>query len=268
MALALGIYERLVAAIRQAASVLGRGLRLDLAGARSALRAVDWPFLVPLLAGILSAVVLLAGPLTGLLERRPVEMSAVFAGLVAGSVVVAVGDLRRRDGPRLAVALAVATATFVVLGVRGGPATSAALPTVFLAGALAVCAMILPGVSGSFLLLMAGLYEYVLGAVHDRDVVTLTVFATGAGAGLALFATTLDWLLRRHHDTVLAALIGLMAGSLRVLWMWPADRGVGDTRLGAPVAGEVPAAVAAAVVSLVAIVTVARLGRQRSGRGL
>lgn len=267
MALALGIYERLVAVVRHAASAAGRLVRLDVTGTGQALRTLDLRFLVPLLVGILAAVAVLAGPLTGLLERHPVQMSAVFAGLVAGSVVVAVGDLRRWNLRALAVAAVVAAATFVLLGLRGAPPTDPPLPLVFLGGALAVCAMILPGVSGSFLLLMVGLYEHVIGAVHDRAAVTLVVFAAGAAIGLALFATTLDWLLRHHHDTVLAALIGLMAGSLRVLWMWPAGSGVGDARLAAPVASEVPGVLVAVAVSFAAIVLVARVGRRPTDRG-
>ena len=86
------------------------------------------------------------------------------------------------------------------------------------AGAIAICAMILPGVSGSFLLLMLGMYDNVLGAVTDRDLVSLGVFLVGAVVGLALFSQVLHLALQRHHDLVKAVLIGLMAGSVRVLW--------------------------------------------------
>lgn len=267
IALALGIYERLVAAVHDAARAAGRLVRLDLRGALAALRRVDWRFLLPLLAGIGAAVVLLAGLLTALLRDHPVVLSAAFGGLVAGSVVVAAGDVRRWDAPRLLVAAGVAALTAVGLGLRALPPGRPPLPALFLAGAVAVCAMILPGISGSFVLLLLGTYEHVLAAVHARDVPPLVVLAAGAAVGLALFAATLDRLLREYHDTVLAALIGLMAGSLRVLWPWPAAGGVGDSRLGAPVASDVPGAVVAAALAAVAMVAVAGLARGRGAAG-
>ena len=91
----------------------------------------------------------------------------------------------------------------------------------FLAGAIAICAMILPGISGSFLLVVLGMYTEVLGAVNDRDFAVLIAFMLGCVVGLALFSTLLNWLLQRYHRWVLAAMIGLMLGSTRVLWPWP-----------------------------------------------
>ena len=98
--------------------------------------------------------------------------------------------------------------------------------------------MILPGISGSFILLMLGMYEATIGAVDEREITVLLVFLVGATIGLALFSTLLDRLLRDHHDMVMAALIGLMAGSLRVLWPWP--DGTETAVLGAPTDAGVP----------------------------
>jgi putative membrane protein len=95
------------------------------------------------------------------------------------------------------------------------------LLVVFGSGALAICAMILPGISGSFILVMLGMYTEVLGAVNDRDFTVLIAFMLGCVVGLALFSTLLNWLLERYHRWVLAAMIGLMLGSTRVLWPWP-----------------------------------------------
>jgi putative membrane protein len=110
--------------------------------------------------------------------------------------------------------------------VQSGATASPPLLAYFASGAVAICAMILPGVSGSFLLLMLGMYGAVIGAVHDRLLAELAVFAFGALIGLALFSTLLSWVLAHHRDTLLAALIGLMVGSLRVLWPWPNGVGV------------------------------------------
>src|SRR5690606_17821037 len=101
-----------------------------------------------------------------------------------------------------------------------------------LAGSVAICAMILPGISGSFILLMMGMYAPVLGAVNDRELLALVMLIVGVVVGLGAFSTLLNLLLERYHDTVMAALVGLMAGSLRVLWPWP--EGTAGTGLGSP----------------------------------
>lgn len=268
VALVVGIYERLVANIRRGAGLVSAVLRLDAAEAGRRWRGIEWGFLLPLLAGVLSAVVALAGVLSAQLATRPVLMSALFLGLIVGAVVVSHAELRRSTAGLLALAAAVAVVTFVLLGLRPGRFTDPSLPALFGGGAVAVCAMILPGVSGSFLLLLLGLYEVVLGAVDAREVVPVGVFAVGAAVGLGLFSTVLNWLLQRWHDRVLAVLIGIMAGSLRVLWPWPAggEDGIGDTALAAPPPGELPPAVAAALVGLVVVVVVGRVG-QRVNRG-
>lgn len=257
VALVLGIYERLVAAIRHGAGAAAALLRGDLRGAGRELVAVEWRLVVPLLAGILTAVFVLAGPMGWLLDHHPVAASAAFFGLVAGSVPVAARSVGRWDPRRLAVAVGTALVTAVVLGLRGGQLTALTPPVAFVGGAVAVCAMILPGISGSFLLLTIGLYEPVLDAVHGRAWGVLVVFAAGAAVGLGSFATALHWLLRRAHDTVVAALIGLLVGSLRVLWPWPA--GVGEVAVGAPGSGELPGAVAAALLGAVAATLLGRL---------
>jgi putative membrane protein len=265
VALVLGIYDRLVANIRQGAHALALGARGRGVVAAKALAEVDWTFLLPLLIGIGTAIVTLASGLEHLLENEPVLLSAVFFGLIAGSVAVSVTELDERSVRTLLVAVAAAVVTFVVLGLRSGRFEDPSLIVLFGGGALAICAMILPGISGSFILLMLGLYETVLGAVNDRDLAAIAAFGVGAVIGLGVFSTLLNWLLANHRDTVLAALIGLMAGSLRVLWPWPAGPdGVGDTTLGAPVAAEVLPAVGLALAGAVGVVVVARTARALS----
>jgi putative membrane protein len=117
--------------------------------------------------------------------------------------------------------------------------------------------MILPGISGSFILLMLGMYQAVLGAVNDREVALLGVFVVGAVLGLASFSTLLNRLLRDHHDLVVACLIGLMAGSLRVLWPWP--DGTESAALAVPNDPLIPAVAAAA--GFLAVVVVGLLSR-------
>ncbi len=262
VALVFGIYDRLIGALSDGAAALGLLLRGRVHDALQRLRDLPWAFVVVLLAGMGASILALSGLLEHLLETRPVPLSALFMGLVAGSVVLARRELRGPlRGSSLAAAIGVAAVTFVALGISPGRLPDPSLLAFFGAAAVAICAMILPGISGSFLLLLMGMYAPVLSAVNDRDLVVLAVFAAGAVTGLALFSSLLHATLRRYHDLTLAVLLGLMAGSLRVLWPWPAGpEGVGDARLGAPVAAEVPLAVLALVVGVAVVVGIARLG--------
>lgn len=233
IALVLGIYERLVASIREGSSALGSFLKADVRGGLDHLRRVEWIFLVPLLGGILIAVVVLSSFLERQLEERPTILAALFLGLVLASIVIAWRLIRVPAVSHPVVGLVVAVAVFVLLGLGEGRATDdPALLVFFGSGALAICAMILPGISGSLILLMIGMYAPVLSAVTDRSYLTILVFAAGAVVGLAVFSQILNWALEHHHDLVLAGLIGLMAGSTRVLWPWPG--GVESPALGVP----------------------------------
>lgn len=232
VALVLGIYERLVASVHHGASSLGALARGNWREAGHRLGQVEWRLLLPLLAGIGLAVLTLASLIDRMLEERPVETAALFSGLVAASILIAWRLVGRWDLRRLLLLAVVAIGAFLLLGLRRGEVASPATIAFFAAGAVAIVAMILPGISGSFILLMLGMYQPVLDAVNDRRLGVIVVFAAGAVIGLSSFATLLDRMLRRHHDTVMAALIGLMAGSLRVLWPWP--DGTATARLAAP----------------------------------
>lgn len=266
IALVLGIYERLVLSIRNGSTALGRIARGDLKGAGIGLKKVDWAFLLPLLAGILIAVVSLAHLIETLLHDSPEEMAGLFTGLIAGSVIVAWRLVKRWDPTALTVLAVVTVVMFVVLGLREGTSEETvgqladpALWSFFLAGAVAICAMILPGVSGSFLLVILGMYGPVLEAVNERDLLTLIVLAIGMVLGLALFSQLLSWALLHHHDNVLAALIGLMVGSLRVLWPWP--DGLDSTALGSPGTNVLGVSLLAAA-ALILVVALGRLGNR------
>lgn len=261
IALVLGIYERLVGSIKEGSSALGSILKGDVEGFKGHLSKVEWAFLLPLFGGILLAVVLLASFLEHQLDERPTVVAGVFFGLVLGSVVIAWKLLRDPDERHTVVAAAVAIVLFLLLGFGESEAGGdPSLLVFFGAGALAVCAMILPGISGSLILLMLGMYTPVLGAVTDRDFLTVGVVGLGAVVGLALFSQVLHWALEHHHDNVLAALIGLMAGSTRILWPWP--EGVGSPELGAP--GDDWAIVgAAALLGALAVFLISRLANRR-----
>ena len=275
VALVLNFYERLVGSVKSGSSALGRFARLDVAGGFEWLRRVDWFFLIPLLAGIGLAIATLASVIETQLHDHPIEVAGLFLGLVVSSIIVAGRLLEQRDATRVAVMLVVGVVLFVGLGLRDGTseesvgqASDPAIWAFFLAGAVAICAMILPGISGSLILVLLGMYGPVLDAVTDRDVGVLGVFLIGATIGLALFSQALHWALEHHRDTVMAALIGLMLGSTRVLWPWP--NGLDGTELGRPDGSVVPAlglAVLGAVVVLVVNEIAMRQERSRVEAG-
>lgn len=261
IALVIGVYERLIDSIQEGSSALGALLRGDLDGLRGHFTAVEWRFLLPLLAGILLAVVALSRVLEHQLETNPEVMAGGFFGLVVGSVLIAWGLIRAPRASHFLIALIVAAALFVLLGLgEEGSVEDPALLVYFGAGALAICAMILPGISGSLILLLIGMYAPVLAAVNDRDFLPLGVFVLGAIVGLALFSQLLHWALHHHHDVVLAGLVGLMAGSLRILWPWP--EGVESSALGAP-DGNVVGVVVAALVGVGFVYLISRLAGTR-----
>ncbi len=261
IALVLGIYERLVFSVREGSSALGAALKADGPSMRHHLGQVEWRFLIPLLVGILTAVVVLSGILERQLEERPTLLAGLFLGLVLGSVVIGWRLLREQRGVHVVVALVVAIALFLALGAGAGriPQDPSAV-IFFAAGALAICAMILPGISGSLILVLVGMYAPVLGAVNDRNLTMVLIFVIGAVVGLAFFSQFLYWALRRHHDLVMAGLVGLMAGSTRVLWPWP--DGVTGPNVAAP-GGDWPLVVLAIVLGSVAVAAISRLAESR-----
>ena len=247
VALLLGVYEQLVDTIRDGSIALGRMSRGEVREGFGDLRRLDWWFLAPLVAGMLATITALAGVIQALLENYPEELAGLFLGLVAASLVVAARMPVAWSSLQVGSATLAAVVLFVVLGFSGGPVADPSPMALFGAGAVAVCAWILPGISGAFLLLMLGMYPGVLDAVDDGIFSDLAMVAAGAVVGLALFSMILGRLLERHRDTVLAVLVGLMAGSLRVLWPWPngvgvvshhADKLVSGTGMAWPTAGD------------------------------
>lgn len=266
VAFVCGIYPRLIDALRDGARALGHMVAGRFRQGLAELRAVDWTLLVPLLVGILVAVFSLASVLEHSLEEYPVRLSGLFMGLVVGSVVVSIRQVRRPDRLGWLLVVAVALALFLVLGLRsatggetGDPASvpAWAYPA---AAAVAICAMILPGISGSFILVMMGMYGPLLGAVNERDLFRLMIFAAGAAFGLAVFSRLLAAVMDRWHDRVVAVMIGLMLGSVRVLWPWPG--GTDTTTLALP-RDDVVMPVVFGVVGFVAVLVLARVANLR-----
>jgi len=273
IALVLGIYQKLIDSIRDAARALGTLFKGDVRGFWDKLKALDFLFLVPLAAGMGVAVVALASVIETQLHDNPENMAGIFFGLVAASVIVGLGLLTERTPQQWALMAIVAVVVFALLGFQQGPIADPS-PFVFIgAGALAICAMILPGISGSFILLMIGMYAAVIHTIDERNIADAALIGLGCIIGLALFSTVLGWVMERAFNTVMAALIGLMVGSLRVLWPWPNGVGVisedqteviDGTGLEWPTADEWFQPVALAVVAAIVVLAIAEVGRRYS----
>ena len=263
VALVTGVYPRLldsgahvVDGMRSA--ILGPDRRARTA---AAFRHVDWWLLLPLAVGMLAMVFTLAGVLKGFVEGSPEIARGLFLGMVAASIAVPIGMARATPGGRnWVLGLIFVAGAALAFGLSGLPSGSISDPSyllVFVAAAVAICALVLPGVSGSYLLLAMGLYAPTLGAVEDRNFAYLGVFALGALVGISLFVKVLDRLLEDFRKPTLIAMAGLMLGSLRALWPWQTE----EAEVLAPGSDwpGVVAAVAAGVVVVLIVLAVERI---------
>lgn len=212
-----GIYEELIDSLRRINWSAVKVWRAE--GLAAAWRHINGSFLLAVFAGVASSLLSLARIIRYAMETHPVLVWAFFFGLVCASIIYVARQLERWRLPEFA-GLAVGTALALAVAL----ANPAQLPDtwwmIFLAGAIAICAMILPGISGSFILLLMGLYSTFLQAISDFDVATLGIFLAGCGFGLLAFSHVLSWLLRRYHGLTLATLTGFLLGSLQMIWPW------------------------------------------------
>jgi putative membrane protein len=217
-----GVYEAVITSAGHLVSGV-RALLVDRPRARAQFAAVRWDVIVPLLVGMVPALVIALRFLGPALEDHPVQMRALFFGMVAASLVVPVSLLEGRWRARDMAAVGAGAATAFLLSGTPQLAEDPGMAVVFLAAAVAVCALVLPGVSGAFLLLMFGMYESTAAAVREPDIAYLAVFGLGMVFGLSLFVKGLQWLLEHRRRVTLAAMTGLVLGALRALWPWQTD---------------------------------------------
>jgi len=226
IALIVGIYERIIASAAAASRALGALFTLRLKDSKEQLRQIDFPLLLPVLLGMFAAIFAAAAILEPLLEMQPEVMRGLFFGMILVSLIIPFRMAAQRwVAQDFLVAALAAAISFSLLSLPALGAAAASLPTVFLAAAIAVCALVLPGVSGSFILLALGFYSPTIAAVNERDVTYVGVFALGAVVGLALFSSMLSRMLERRHRVTMVAMTGLMLGSLRAIWPWQSPAG-------------------------------------------
>jgi putative membrane protein len=212
-----GIYEELLLSIR---SITPANIALLWkAGFNSFWRAINGNFLAVLLSGILLSIFSLAKLFGYLLANHPVPLWSFFFGLIVASLIV-VGRKVSNWGLTPVVALQAG----MIIGytiISSVPAeTTESLWFVFLSGAIAICAMILPGISGSFILLLLGKYEFMLQSISEMRIAVIAVFGVGCVVGLLSFARLLSWMFKKYHDMTVALMVGFMLGSLKKVWPW------------------------------------------------
>lgn len=217
MAFILGIYDELLDAIHSIDLAFIR--RVLTFKWREAVAEFPWQFLAALTLGIGAAVLTLANALHWALENHPVYIWAFFFGLIVASILVVRRRVRNWSPANVLAAVGAAVGAFVLVGLSPSE-TPHTPPLLFLSGAIAICAMILPGISGAFILVLLGKYAHVLAAVKNFDILTIVLVGLGAFVGLLSFARFLRWLLKRNHDLIVAILTGFMVGSLRKVWPW------------------------------------------------
>lgn len=217
IALIVGVYERLLKAI--GACTPDKLLWLARGRVRETWQAIDGTFLVCLVAGILTSIAAFANLLGYLLEEHAELTWSFFFGLIAVSVYIVGREVHRWNVWTLLLALL--GAGFAYMITVAAPLQWSASPIfIFLAGAIAICAMILPGISGSFILVLLGLYATILGAVRSLDFGTLLIFAAGCAVGMLSFARIVSWLLDNARNATMAVATGLLIGSLNKVWPW------------------------------------------------
>jgi len=220
VALVVGIFEDLISAAGHVVTAARLAVSGDRRTAGRVIRMAKWRTVIPALIGMVVAVVLGAKILEPLIADHPVEARAIFAGLILASLAVPYRMVGRWRAREIVAGVLAAVATLFLTGIPPANNPNPNLLFVAVIAAFAICALVLPGVSGSFIMLSFGIYEATLGALNDRNFTYIGVFLLGATIGLALFVKGLEYLLENHHRITLAVMTGLMAGSLRALWPW------------------------------------------------
>lgn len=217
IAFIVGIYEELINSIK---SVNGRTLKMLFTFRLADFwKAINGNFLASILLGICISVFSLAKIITYLLTTHPILIWAFFFGLVLSSTYFVSLRIKKWDIKRV-IAFIIGTAAAYYITVATPAQTPDNLLFIFLCGAIAICAMILPGISGSFILVLLGKYYYIMEAVKTLNVTVLLTFACGAAIGIVSFSNVLSYLLRKFHDITIATLAGFMLGSLNKVWPW------------------------------------------------
>lgn len=212
-----GIYEELIESIKSIS--LGTLKVWKEKGFKSAWKSINGNFLLAVFSGVFISIFTLTKIIKYLLENQPVAVWSFFFGLIIASVYFVGKQIGKWD-TKTVLGLIIGTVVAFYITTISSEAAVDSKAFFFISGMIAICAMILPGISGSFILLLLGSYYAVLNAVHDKDFVILGVFALGCIVGLLAFSRLLDFLFKRFKEVTLAVLTGFLIGSLNKIWPW------------------------------------------------
>lgn len=213
-----GIYEELLSSISGINIANIKLLKKE--GFKAAWKAINGNFLLALLSGIFISIISLAKLISWLLENKPILVWSFFFGLVLASILFVGKQIEKWNAPTIILFIIGAFAAYFITTLHPAISESSSLIFYFFAGALAICAMILPGISGSFILVLLGAYKPVLDAIHNKDFKLIGVVVIGAVIGLLSFSKILRWLFDHHKNYTLAVLTGFILGSLNKIWPW------------------------------------------------
>ena len=214
-----GIYEELIGTLNNINFSLLRNLKTE--GLKSTWKKANGPFLLALLSGVFVSIVSLAKGVEWLLEHHPILLWSFFFGLVLASIVYVGKQIKTTAKDfKLFIAMAIGAVIAYLITTINPSETSDTNLFLFFAGSIAICAMILPGISGSFILVIIGAYAPVLEAINSRNLKTILIFGAGAVVGLLSFSKLLKWLFEKYHRLTLAVITGFMIGSLNKIWPW------------------------------------------------
>ncbi len=180
---------------------------------------INGTFLITLLSGIFVSVLSLAKVLHYVLNTHPIQLWSFFFGLIIISALLVSRQIKQWNIPVVITGIAGVVIAWLVTSATPSTTPDSFL-FVFISGAIAICAMILPGISGSFILLILGKYEFIIESIKDLNVLVILVFGLGCVVGLLSFSRVVSWLLRKYHDLTVALLAGFMIGSLNKIWPW------------------------------------------------
>lgn len=212
-----GIYEELIASIKSISLNTLKILKKN--GIKAAWKSINGNFLAAVFAGIFISIFTLTRLIKYLLENQPVAVWSFFFGLIIASIYFVGKQIGKWDAKTIG-GLIIGTVIAFWITTISSEAQIGNKAFFFISGMIAICAMILPGISGSFILLLLGSYYAVLNAVHDRDFIILGIFALGCLVGLLAFSRLLDFLFKRFKEVTLAVLTGFLIGSLNKIWPW------------------------------------------------
>ncbi len=212
-----GIYEELINSIK---SINLKALKLLLTGKIIEFwKAINGTFLMCVLLGIGISVFSLAKGLKYLLDNHPVLVWAFFFGLIVASAVYVARTIKNWNVITVLSGIAGIVIAYFITVITPAEANTTYW-FIFVSGAIAICAMILPGISGSFILVLLGMYKFILDAVGNLQIAVILTFLIGAAIGIIAFSNILSWLLKKYHNQTIAVLAGFMVGSLNKVWPW------------------------------------------------